>query len=142
MPVADDMRIQLMQENLPKIRKFIGWSAEDLGNEIGITRQTVRNLETGRTKLTKTQYLAIRAVLSPIEAENQALAQIVRTLVDEPAGKGVDPTTKEIEGRDAMDELSRMTAILAGGIGLGSLLGPAGYVLPAALYAIVKKNKS
>ena len=63
---ADFMRekIQRFQEYLSLIRKSVGWSEAEFGNRIGVTRQTINNLETRKSQLTQTQYLAMRAVLS------------------------------------------------------------------------------
>ena len=52
-----------MQENLLLIRRTVGWTAEEFGDRIGVTRQTINNIESGRSKLTKTQYIAMRSVL-------------------------------------------------------------------------------
>ena len=53
-----------LQKYLPLIRKAAGWTAEDLGEKIGVTKQTISNIETGKSKLSKTQYLAIQMVIS------------------------------------------------------------------------------
>lgn len=55
--------IERLQENLLLLRRAAGWTAEELGDRIGVTRQTINNLEMKRSKLNKTQYIAIRAVL-------------------------------------------------------------------------------
>ena len=52
-----------LQDNLALIRKAGGWSAEEFGDMIGVTKQTISNLENKKTPLSKTQYIAIRAVL-------------------------------------------------------------------------------
>ena len=52
-----------MQENLLLIRRTVGWTAEEFGEKIGVTRQTINNIESGRNKLTKTQYIAMRSIL-------------------------------------------------------------------------------
>lgn len=56
-------RIDFLQEHLPAIRKLFGWSATVLGNKIGVTKQTISNLENKKTEMTKTQYIAVRAVM-------------------------------------------------------------------------------
>ena len=61
-PVVEE-EIAKLQDSLPLIRNAGGWSAEEFGDMIGVTKQTVRNLETKKTRLSKTQYIAIRAVL-------------------------------------------------------------------------------
>ena len=77
-----------MQKNLLLIRRTVGWTAEEFGERIGVTRQTINNIESGRNKLTKTQYIAIRSVLdaemiqSPDETE--MLKVLLDVLVDNP----------------------------------------------------------
>ena len=73
------------QKNLSVIRKIAGWTSEDLGDLIGVTKQTISNLENGRSVMTKTQYIAIRAMIDyeiSSKSENVALAQVVNILLD------------------------------------------------------------
>ncbi len=77
--------IKKLQNNLQLIRKLAGWTAADLGDKIGVTKQTIGNLENNNTEMTKTQYIAIRAVLDyeiNQNKENDTLAQVVDTLLD------------------------------------------------------------
>lgn len=131
---TDDILINRFQENLGTIRRVAGWTAERLGDEIGVTRQTVSNLEKGKTPMTKTQYLACRAVLAYeiSNTDNQALAQVIRTLVDEPVegmeaaesfdGDGSDENLKEskkaktVLTSGTIAGLSALTAALASGL--------------------------
>ena len=53
-----------LQKYLPLIRSAAGWTAEELGKKIGVTKQTISNLENQKTKISKTQYLAIQMVIS------------------------------------------------------------------------------
>lgn len=55
--------IDKLQSGLPLIRRAGGWSAEELGDMIGVTKQTISNLENNKTRMSKTQYIALRAVL-------------------------------------------------------------------------------
>ncbi len=55
--------IACMQKHLLLIRRTVGWTAGEFGEKIGVTRQTINNIEAGRNKLTKTQYIAMRSVL-------------------------------------------------------------------------------
>ena len=57
--------IERMQKNLLLIRRTVGWTADEFGNRIGVSRQTINNLEAGRNKMSKTQYIAIRSILDP-----------------------------------------------------------------------------
>ncbi|MBL6537746.1 helix-turn-helix transcriptional regulator [Streptococcus suis] len=63
----------IMQANLKEIRETIGWTSEDLATLIGVTKQTISNLETNRSKLSKLHYIAIRTV---VEFEIEQLQQV------------------------------------------------------------------
>ena len=86
--------IERLQENLLLLRRAVGWTAEELGERIGVTRQTINNLEAQRNKLSKTQYIAIRAVLdaemnkSPEDTE--MLRYLLDMFVDNPDGYSED----------------------------------------------------
>ena len=82
-----DLRLERLQANLPAIRKIAGWRAVDLGNLLGITKQSVSNLETHKSKITLMQYIAIRHMIDfqvASHPENTALAKIVPLLLDAP----------------------------------------------------------
>lgn len=121
MSIADQDKIKRMQENLSVIRSVARWNTERLGEEIGVSRQTINSLESNKTSMTKTQYLALRAVFNheAMMNENTALAQIIQSLVDEPVeeemcGEAEDPDEAEEGGQiDAMDGMSVATNVLA-----------------------------
>jgi DNA-binding XRE family transcriptional regulator len=80
-----DTRLERLQDNLPAIRKIAGWRAVDLGNLLGITKQSVSNLETRKSKITLMQYIAIRHMIDfqiAAHPENTALAHVVPLLLD------------------------------------------------------------
>ena len=87
MKKTTDRDIVNLQDNLYALRRLAGWTAEDLGDLIGVTKQTIRNLEkrhNGAT-MSKTQYIAIRTMLDYEIADNPdnvALEQAVRILLD------------------------------------------------------------
>ena len=75
-----EAEIEKLQNSLLLIRKAGGWSAEEFGDMIGVTKQTISNLENKKTKMTKTQYIAIRAVLEyevMDHPDNKALASTI-----------------------------------------------------------------
>lgn len=74
--------IQRMQKNLLLIRRAVGWTAEEFGEKIGVTRQTINNIESGRNKLTKTQYIAMRSVLDAEMSEHPEETKMLRVLLD------------------------------------------------------------
>lgn len=54
--------INTMQKYLSVLRKLNKWTTENLGNRIGVTKQTISNLENAKVTMTKTQYIALRCV--------------------------------------------------------------------------------
>ena len=85
-----DDKVNRLQEHLSLIRNCAGWSASELGNKLGVSRQMISNLENNHNKMTRMQYLAIRQVLND-ELENskenndtQMLNDIIKVLIDEP----------------------------------------------------------
>ena len=56
-------QINRLQKNIQLIRRLMGWSASELGDKIGVTKQTISNLERFNSVMTKTQYIAMRTVL-------------------------------------------------------------------------------
>lgn len=119
MSTFDSKKIDRLQKNLATLRKVAGWSAEDLADMIGVTRQTIVNLENNSNyRMTKIQYIAIRAVL---EAEvedsgNATLGQAIFILID----KGEDfKTEKELVQKtvtEATSCLGRRTGSAAASI--------------------------
>lgn len=78
--------VSRLQDNLFTLRQLAGWTSEEFGNRLDVTRQTVYNLERGKPKMSWVQYLAIRKLFE-IEIEehpdNEALSQAIVVLLDE-----------------------------------------------------------
>ena len=102
MGAVSECQIRRLQENLSAIRKTAGWTTDRLGQELGISRQSVSALENGRTTMTKMHYLAIRSVFESeaVESENRKLAYVLRALVDDP----LDEAEFDGEGLRSKDE--------------------------------------
>lgn len=67
-PSTEDTRT-ILQNNLKAIREILNWTSSDLGNLIGVTKQTISNLENENSRLTKLHYIALRTVID-FEIEN------------------------------------------------------------------------
>ena len=131
-----------MQENLLLIRRTVGWTAEEFGERIGVTRQTINNIESGRNKLTKTQYIAMRSVLDAeiIQApdDTEMLKVLLDVLVDNPEKYSTDKreellakanlmTPSILAGTTSRADVSKEWMKVAGAVvGAGALLGPLG----------------
>ena len=44
-------QIELLQTNLQTIRKIAGWTIEDFGDRLGVSKQTISNLENAKTQM-------------------------------------------------------------------------------------------
>ncbi|MGH2232989.1 helix-turn-helix transcriptional regulator, partial [Enterococcus faecalis] len=127
------LQINRLQQNLSSIRKIAGWSAETLGNKIGVTKQTISNLENKKTPMTFTQYIAIRAVLdAEIETnkDNEALPKVISILLD-----SVD-SIDDNEYKDVQKSVATVTATASGGVASSALLGLLGAISPLAVSLI------
>ena len=106
-------QINRLQENLSSIRKIAGWTAEVLGNKIGVTKQTISNLENNKTPMNFTQYIAIRSVLdAEIEQnkENKVLPQVIAILLDS------DNELDNDEYEEIQKSVETVSAVASGGI--------------------------
>lgn len=135
--------IALLQENLEMLRKLFGWSAEQLGNRLGVTKQTVLNLEHGKPVMSKIQYIAIRAVFETEanvrEDEEKKNLLTVMDLIFNDANKVSDKKRKDaldaarvmanatVSSKDKAMVVKTMAGALAGiGLASGALVPIAG----------------
>ena len=112
-------QINRLQKNLSSIRKIAGWTAEVLGNKIGVTKQTISNLENSKTPMNFTQYIAIRSVLdAEIEQnkENKVLPQVIAILLDS------DDELDSDEYEEIQKSVETVSAVASGGIKGAALL--------------------
>lgn len=123
------LQINRLQQNLSSIRKIAGWSAETLGNKIGVTKQTISNLENKKTPMTFTQYIAIRAVLdAEVEGnkENTVLPKVITILLD--SDDELDDDTYE----EVQKSVEQVAASAAGGVTGVALVSVFAALVPVA----------
>lgn len=111
--------IKKLQQNLSSIRKIAGWTAQDLGNKIGVTKQTISNLENQKTEMTLTQYIAIRTIIDyeiQNNQSNEVLPKIVHVLLDVPDNEVCDKDRETIK-----QAVATLAAASVGGIGAAGL---------------------
>lgn len=141
MTSTDEELVSRLQAHLSTIRKAAGWSGERLANELGITKQTVSSLETGKTQMTKMHYLAIRAVFNNEIAVNgnEDLAKIIQLFVDQPVAAELEKmqiTLKEgSKGGIKQEAIAKQSAIV-GATALTAALIPASSALIPALSSL------
>lgn len=136
MGTGELLEIKKLQHNLSSLRKLAGWTAEDLGRKVGVTKQTVSNLENCRTSMSKIQYIAIRTILDYEARSNQNLARALYLVLDDR-----DATIEEHKANE--DKVKAVAAATAAGVSstaIAALLGAASFVLGAWLAAIMDDN--
>ena len=143
MSSTDEELINRLKTHLSTIRKAAGWSGERLANELGITKQTVSSLETGKTRMTKMHYLAIRAVFNNEIAVsgNEDLAKIIQLFVDQPVARELERLQKDLEEKKAEAEKAKREVIakqsaIVGATALTAALIPASSALIPALSSL------
>lgn len=145
-----------LQRYLPLIRNAAGWTAEELGQKIGVTKQTISNLENNRTKMSKTQYLAIQMVISQkiaTSTEDLTLANIMKMVFQSEQMDSIDysmvenaksiAACEEIKADKVAKGLS--ASVVAGASAVGGIasamsllgFGPVGAVSAAVLGATI-----
>lgn len=82
-----DYSISSLQKYLPMLQKLYGWTMKQLGDRIGVAKQTISNLEHGNPKMTKLQYIAIRSVFESeanerFDEEKENLLKILYLVCD------------------------------------------------------------
>jgi DNA-binding XRE family transcriptional regulator len=80
--------IERFQNHLLLIRRTVGWTAEEFGDKVGLSRQSINNLESHKVPLNKTVYIAMRSVLDyeiqTNREDTKMLANILEIFVDNP----------------------------------------------------------
>ena len=69
--------IERLQNNLAIIRKAGGWTLEEFGEFLGLSKQSISNLEHKTVKMSKAQYIAIRAILDYMIEPDNVLYMVV-----------------------------------------------------------------
>ena len=119
---TEKREIAELQSNLEMLRKLFGWTAEQLGNRLDVTKQTILNLEHGKAGMTKIQYIAIRSVLET-EAlsregdERENLLNVLNLVFNE------DKTISKEQREKALDAAKVVSSATAAGAGAAVAMG-------------------
>lgn len=122
---TEEREIGELQKNLEMLRKLFGWTAEQVGNRLGVTKQTVLNLEHGKPVMSKIQYIAIRTVMeteamSREGEEKENLLKVLSIVFNEDKSITKEQREKAI---NAAKVVSTATAAGAGITAMGVLTG-------------------
>lgn len=131
-----------MQENLLLIRRTVGWTAESLVKKSASPDRLSTTSKSGRNKLTKTQYIAMRSVLDAEmiqkPEDTEMLKVLLDVLVDHPENYSEDHRNELLAkanmmapsilaGTTTRADVSKEWMKAAGAVvGAGVLMGPLG----------------
>lgn len=100
-------QIQLLQQNLRSIRQIAGWTAEQLGEKIGVTKQTIGDLENIKRPMNLTQYIAFRSILNDEIITNTEKANVLQQVIEILVDKGAELEEENyIEIKDTVDTVA------------------------------------
>lgn len=89
--------IDVMQVSLKQIRQVLGFSVQEFGDLIGVTRQTINNLEMQKNKMSSMQYIAVCAVIDNYIKDKPELLPIISTILCSNEDKSVSKVFETIE---------------------------------------------
>ena len=73
--------IETMQKSLKQVRQVLGFGVQEFSDIVGLTRQTINNLETNKSKMSAVQYVAICAMIDHFTEDKQELLQVLSTIL-------------------------------------------------------------
>ena len=77
----DDKDIRNMQDKAKLIRQTLEISINDFAAMLGVTRQTVYNIENHKKLLTQTQYLAMRTIIDMALAQQPEKDEVIKAIL-------------------------------------------------------------
>ena len=145
-PSTEDTRA-ILQNNLKDIRLILNWTSSDLGNLIGVTKQTISNLETQNSRLTKLHYIALRTVID-FEIENLKMtdkdradrAELLLNFFDE-SEKYAASENKSID----LEQISEVSSLIAASSTVklaAKIMGPLAAIIGAPVVAALINSKN
>lgn len=73
--------IETMQNSLKQVRQILGFGVQEFGDIVGLTRQTINNLESNKNKMSTIQYVAICAVIDQCTKDKPELFHVISTIL-------------------------------------------------------------
>ena len=80
-PQLDEKDAELVVNNLKLLRQTMKWTQEDLAKRVGVTRQTITAIESGKVVPSKTLALAILGLFTTL-AYLPAVGVVVKAVLD------------------------------------------------------------
>lgn len=107
----EKIMIMRLQDNLSTIRKLGGWTTQELGDKIGVTKQTISNLENKKSTMTKLQYIGLRSVLDSEANSSSEYAPLLKLALE----KLLDAELSADEQANYEEKMKTAAAAISGG---------------------------
>ena len=92
----DTSMVEGIRTSLKFIRPLLGLSVQGMAEHIGVTRQTINNLESNKSKMTVTQCIAICAVIDNKCKENNEVLRKIKQIIVENSRLELDIDSNEL----------------------------------------------
>ena len=122
-----EKEIIIMQSHLKDLRKLAGWTSEELGHKLGMSKQAISALENGTTKLNQLHYLALLYLFETECKENprnEALKNVLELLFNDTTYYEKNKTAIDKSVNDVANAISTGLSGAAVGLLITSLLNP------------------
>ena len=90
--------IDTMQNSLRSIRQVLGFSVQEFGDIIGLTRQSINNLENGKSRMSAAQFVAVCAVMDHFIESRPDYLSVLTSIVDANDSLNENAVFSNIEG--------------------------------------------
>lgn len=144
-PSTEDTRL-ILQNNLKAIREILNWTSSDLSNLIGVTKQTISNIETQKSRLTKLHYIALRTVidfeiesLKKTDRDRADRAEMLLNFFDESEKYAVSEN-KSLD----FEQISEVSSLIAASSTVklaAKIMGPLAAIIGAPVVAALMNSK-
>lgn len=80
--MVQDKEIYLFQEEFPLIKQATGWSINEFADRVGVSRQTINNYASGKYKISKLHYKAMRYEFDDVIRNNEQESEMLKVVLD------------------------------------------------------------
>lgn len=91
--------ITTMQTSLKQIRQVLGFGVQEFSELIGLSRQTINNLETQKNKMSSTQYIAICAVIDYYIKNKPELLKVILSILSSNKDDSINDRLENCENK-------------------------------------------
>jgi len=98
--------VVFLQNNLKALRALAKWNQQELATKLGVSRQTVINIESGQTSLTTTTFLAIMFLLIREQNKNSLLRDALSGFYKTSLETAESETGKNKKNANVMEEFA------------------------------------